>query len=402
MKHYAPLSLLDQFSAALSSKTTKPRQNAFIVLQCLLKTRRHFEDEEAIPFSKDYARSLKVTTDQVMESGVFDYIPSKASKIAAGIRLKPEIKVAIKPEPSTVVDVVSGIKRRKPQGAINSRDSRGNHSTFRALDISVEQPIDLMALGQLLIDPTATERDKSSAAILIAQSSNGHIIQEYQESRAGRFYGIGQNLQNVTRAARRAATNGCTEIDMQNAHPNIIYQTATAVGLMLPVLGQYVSNPLEFREEVGDMLGIGYKEAKTLLLASTFLGHPCHSQADIVRRAGGDIDKLKEITLIKKLQQEIRQAYKVMESASPKARGGSHLVNVLGKAISLKEKTSSKLAHLVQGLESQALRAMIIGLDVSSLEHDGCSVRNTNVDLDRVRMNILEATGLDLRVEVKS
>lgn len=232
----------------------------------------------------------------------------------------------------------------------------------------------------------------------------------YHEVDSGRVHAEGLTPQGCTREVKRASLRGCWEYDLENAHWTFLYQRAKQIdpGIELPEIEAYLRAKPFYRKRIADEAGIPIPEAKKVLL-SLIYGANQNSQnpeATIPKIVGEDrLPALREAVrpLCKDMNKAKRLILKHYEAESRRVYRKNELVNDAGRIYRPKEgagnDASSKLAHILQGLESEALRACleVCGDDVALLQHDGFACRN-RADRDALILAIQERTGITVEL----
>lgn len=229
----------------------------------------------------------------------------------------------------------------------------------------------------------------------------GHIQQVYSIAPTGRLYARGLNLQNAPGLIKDAALHGLWDYDISNCHFSIMFEMASKVGVRCTTVEHYLANKARVRQEIADGAAITIDQVKRCLLAVLYGARASGRTTDAIPAAItiGAAKRLYAIPVFDALRREIEQARAAILRAWPRTANGS-LTNAFGKAILGSAKPSARLAHLTQGVEAKALRAMVAvhAADIVLLQHDGFTARrrlNTN-ELEKV---VFEQTGYRLKVE---
>ena len=238
-------------------------------------------------------------------------------------------------------------------------------------------------------------------SILELTNSNGKMPQCYKTSAAGRFYAMGLNLQNCSKLARMAALHGYYSYDIESCHHAIVLSLAEDYGIPCEHLRYYVENKKAFRTELADALG-GQEwlpVVKEILIAIIYGAQKNEHFGVIQERLKAD--KFKDITnhpRFNGLYDELQEIFKVMIDNATRNPKTNLVKNVLGRTDKKAKKDSQQVAHLLQGIESQALQA-VLSVHQSTVVplHDGWVCTDSESILEAERA-ILKAAGIPLEV----
>jgi len=252
-------------------------------------------------------------------------------------------------------------------------------------------------------DDIAFRLESLGQLIVLANTESagpGKIAHRYMEQSTGRLGGQGISLQNAPRIVRKAALHGMFDYDIENCHYAIFAHLAKQYGSPCSAIDRYLANKAETRSGIALRVGIAIDQVKTALLALMF-GSPLSPREEnaIPQAIGRD----KAIQLYKDAEfaaiaDDIKAGRKLI-LANWLDRTPRTLQNAMGKTISLKETPAKKLAHILQGIEANALRAVLraFGDDVLLPVHDGF-VSRVELDEDRIEQVIFDETGINLKV----
>jgi len=260
-------------------------------------------------------------------------------------------------------------------------------------------------------DRVGKAKAQASALLDIAKCSNvpGFVIPtRYTESDAGRLYVDGLlNLQRCYGEVRRAAFMGCFDVDISNCHWSLLSQMAAREGLATPAISFYLNNKKPVRDGLALAAGISVDDAKFVLTAMIYGATLCASvqenKASINRRIGNQaVAHVLAFEPVKNLISDLNRVKgPVMNAYQAKSHKKGVLVNDFGNEIGAQEDGKVILAHILQGAEACALRAMMATLkgDVLLLQHDGltCRTKPNKAQLEGV---ILKETGYALALEI--
>lgn len=253
-------------------------------------------------------------------------------------------------------------------------------------------------------------RDQASVMLDLAKRSGapGYVIPTtYRESPAGRLYAEGSlNLQRCVSEVRRAALRGCYDVDIANCHWSLLAQMAERLGEPSPHILRYLANKKATRAEIASAGGISVDDAKFLLLAIIYGATLARSQKEnqlaIEKRLGAEASELlRELPLVKDLYRDVRRVGKaVLIDYAARTQKAGVMVNDAGREIGIKSNGREKLAHILQGAESNALQSMLAALSgrVAVMQHDGLTVHG-EPDLTALEYRIKADTGYALTLE---
>lgn len=304
-----------------------------------------------------------------------------------------------------------------------AKDTDGNTATaWRGIKLPQLVPVDLVTmqhmyrhLAKLPMSPEADLFADASPAqialrleslanlIVLATTESaglGKIAHRYMEQSTGRLGGLGISLQNAPRIVRKAALHGMYDYDIENCHYAIFSHLAKQYGAPCLAIDSYLAKKSETREGIARRVGITVDQVKTALLALMF-GSPLSPRKEnaIPQAIGRD----KAFQLYKDdeflaIANDIKAGRKIILANWPD-RTSRTLKNSMGKTISVKETSAKKLAHILQGIEASALRAVlgVFGEVIVLPIHDGF-VSSVPLNVEHVEQIILEATGIPLKV----
>ena len=253
---------------------------------------------------------------------------------------------------------------------------------------------------------------QASKLLDIAKCSNvpGFVVPtRYIESDAGRLYAEGSlNLQRCYGEVRRAAFAGCFDVDIENCHWALLAQMAEREGLATPGIKHYLANKEMVRRGLHVAADISLDDAKFLMTAmiygATLSASIQENRLAISRRIGQEAVGLAlEFKPVKALKADVKRVRAaVVSSYAAKSKKACVLVNDFGNEISLAADDKEILAHILQGAESCALRAMMQALkgDVLLLQHDGLTCK-TSPNKTALEAHILAETGYALSLDIE-
>lgn len=225
-------------------------------------------------------------------------------------------------------------------------------------------------------------------------AGRGFIIHRYAECKTGRLYASGVSLQTAPRIIRKAALHGLYDYDIENCHYSIFEQMAARLGYQAHAVRHYLSHKNEVREGIASRVGIKKEQAKMCLLALMFGAKTIERAENAIPKEIG-VEKARALYLDRDfaaIAKDVQQGRDVILKAWPKRR--TTLLNDLGKPVSLRAKPEVRMAHIIQGIEAQTIRAAI-GLypdEIVLLMHDGF-VTTRPIDVQAVERRIFDETG---------
>ena len=266
--------------------------------------------------------------------------------------------------------------------------------------------------GQLI-----TSNDKNALiakqALVMLENSNGKVLprgwmaQPYIEVASGRVYGTGLHLQNACKETRTAALKGLYQLDISNAHYSILAQASAANNTPLQNIEFYIRNKQMVRATIAEDCMMELKDVKQALIALIYGASLSTKylrtdkgvkQTAIFRICGSDeaYDALIQHHFFKGIAEDVKKGGSVMID-NAKAKTGN-MYNALNKPISSSETLAKQTAHLLQGIEAQALDAVLTAAEVAVALHDGY-VFYTKVSASFLENEIKKATGYNLTLE---
>jgi hypothetical protein len=224
---------------------------------------------------------------------------------------------------------------------------------------------------------------KAQAGIMIAEAActraPGHVLpQTYIEAQSGRLYAERLiNLQNCRREVKRAALPGQWEYDFENCHWGLLHQMAANQGIQLSAVADYLANKAAWRQEIALAAGISVEDAKRCIIALVYgAGLRADPRLAIPEIIGVEAtQRLRQCQRMRDLHADVKQAADALIRAHQTQQG---LINAAGsrfdpQGLPRGKLKASQLAHILQGAESEALRACIdlAGASLTLLQHDG-------------------------------
>jgi len=269
--------------------------------------------------------------------------------------------------------------------------------------------------GQLITDNDKNTLITKQALIMLENSSGdvlprGWIAQPYIEAASGRVYGTGLHLQNACKETRTAALKGLYQLDISNAHYSILAQASATNDTQLQNIEFYIRNKQMVRATIADDCDIEPGLVKQALIALIYGASLSTKyiktdkglkQTAILRICGNDksYQALINHHFFKGISQDVKRGGSVMiDNAKTKA---GNMYNALNKPISSSETLAKQTAHLLQGIEAQALDAVLKASEVAVALHDGF-VFTKKVSASFLECEIKKATGYALMLEAET
>lgn len=228
-------------------------------------------------------------------------------------------------------------------------------------------------------------------------AGRGYIVHRYAEVSTGRLYAKGVSLQTAPRLIRKAALHGLYEYDIENCHYAVFTQMASRYGVTCECINRYLANKSATRERIANSVGILIGQAKTCLIALMYGARRSIRPEDAIPDEIG-VDKAKRLyadPTFSGIADDVLQGRAAILKGWPRRR--KTILNAMGKRVGLKAPSEERLAHLIQGVEAQALRAVmeLYPDEVVLLMHDGF-VATRMLDVQLMERKIFEATGYRL------
>lgn len=234
----------------------------------------------------------------------------------------------------------------------------------------------------------------------------GHIIHRYAQSKSGRLYAEGLNLQNASRPVRQAALHGFYDYDIENCHYSILAQMAQGYGYNCTAINDYLAHKKAVRVSLADEFGVSVGQVKQALIAliygAVFAKRPKDALPDIL--GGVEIAKrFYDNSPFLKLRDDIKGARSAILKGQTVSR--QTIKNIRGMTINTVGEDGKKtparqlLAHLLQGVESLALECAhrLHPDSIVLLQHDGWTSTKP-LDTKALEKAIFDGTGYRLEV----
>ncbi len=318
---------------------------------------------------------------------------------------------------------IDGKKIKTPPSAILSRTKRTDtrkpcNTKWRHHTLESATPINIEALTAFknnlrdlkkhVTQTVAREKldgifNVAAKTLILARNTvkDNHLFTQYEQAVSGRLYATGFSLQTAYRLVRQAALAGQWDYDISNAHYSILNQLAARVGYACTAIPHYLENKRQVREDLASSTGISVEDIKTILISLIYGAKSDNRLFGAVAEVVNDpvrTQLLQSQPAYRELAHETKRAFEAILAAQPTDR----IINAMGSSESRSKEEPSLVSHLLQGVEAQALRAVVdrYGPSITLCVHDGwCSSERLDVnELERV---IQSATGMTLRVEEK-
>lgn len=239
----------------------------------------------------------------------------------------------------------------------------------------------------------------------------GYVIQQYVESPAGRLYVINESLQNAPKQVRSLALHGYYDYDIENCHYSIFSQLCSKLGYETKCINEYLSNKSETRQSISDQVGIEVDQTKMALLATIYGANLIDTYYNAIPKeiGRGKARELYKNKIFDGIASEVKKGRDlILESIQPNSKG--YITNLAGKIKKVIKRNGGSihnkkqlLAHLIQGIEAVALRAMVLAIQADQnnqvvlLMHDGLACEN-KTDTTKLEQAIFDATGYKFEV----
>lgn len=334
------------------------------------------------------------------------------------------------------------IRKTVPKNALAAKidENKGNgmsRPTWKGAPVLAAVPVNMTSL-QSLADFLTSELDafsrglrsddeidaKHAATVLaevqaILEMANntlapGCVIHRYEVSANGRLYAQGVNLQNCNRQVRFAAFTGLWDYDVENCHFAILQQLAEKTGYKCSAITAYLADKASVRKRISEDLQLTIQQVKQVLLSIAYGASQAYNEKAAIPKNVGGVEiasRLYQHPLFRAIMKDVVGARKSIMNTHSNAKGKLHakLTNACGLTVTTEgKKVRQLLAHLLQGVEGQALEAMHAyastyaapgySTNVLLLQHDGFTAVRPDVSLVGLEAAIYEKTGYRLKV----
>jgi hypothetical protein len=256
-------------------------------------------------------------------------------------------------------------------------------------------PVDHGYLQELL--------DEARTVYLLSRNkiAPGCVIHRYQQSESGRLYAKDVNLQNAYRLVRQAALAGFYDYDIENCHFTILEQMAARYGYACSAIAHYRKNKSGIRRELAADLGVEVDQVKTALIALVYGAAFSEDPDKAIPQILGSLELAQRAYAnehFRGLRDDVAGARTAILKSYPRSK--QTIRNAVGLTMDVRRHTDlQQLAHLLQGIESQALDAAhrLYADSIVLLQHDGFT-STRELDHRAIEQAIETATGYRLEV----
>lgn len=361
---------------------------------------------------------------------------SQKQKLTKGYRMTAETAVIIeryftrRSEKLTAMLFGDGVELKTIPAAIASKDATGRTTTawpeasgLRLVPVNIDQMKLLRAhlvrelregkqRPGLFTGAPHEERierllDEVRHLIGLAQTKpagHGFIAHRYVQSASGRLYAKGWSLQNAAGIVKDAALAGMWEYDFANCHYSILIQMAAQFDCQCDAIEHYLRHKGEVRQAIAREAEITEGNAKQCLLAIMYGARKTLWLDNSIPSLIGleAAERLFGVDLFVSIAEDIKRARKAIVTGWERDRRG-WVTNAFGRSIGGRSATPEQLlAHLIQGVEASALRAILrqYPAEVVLAQHDGFASR-IRLDAQAIERAVTDATHYRLAVEEK-
>ncbi len=418
-------SFVDFLCAHLANFSTLPKNIQFhfadLAFRLEQKRFRHnkFDGYAFLPFQEIYSKFGRKFLTINESLGFFSITKnwSKKDKHTRGVKLSAQVSKIktyfLRSDPllSELICETGKRLRTLPSNGLADISITNRKNTYLKAVI----PINHRAINRLIKQLKAVDLDIGldvayllNAARTIKHYSStklageNNLIQRYHESKAGRLYASGVNLQNAPKLIKNAALSGCWEHDFDNCHYAIFLQLAARTGQTCTAMQHYIANKTAVRAAIADDVGITIKQVKICLLALMYgARESTWHDAAISQIIGSKAQELYQHPFFAKFSEEINKSRKQIISLWPNQNQRS-IINAMGKPISKKDNDRFIMAHIQQGLEARMLHISISHChdQILLLQHDGFSTLS-KIDCSTIICQISEVLGFDMQITSK-
>lgn len=300
-----------------------------------------------------------------------------------------------------------GRKLARPRGCFRSRagsDSTvlAKHSVWKGLNCSPVLPINVDALEKFCLQ-TDNLRHIIAALWLIRLSRiwGNELPITYEQKSTGRVFEVFSFIQCCPREVLSAALTGNWDYDIANAHFSILGQWAKRLGHSVDSIDHYLREKKLVRQTLSEdcRAPIGYiKESLIAILYGGIL-HTDPRFSSIADLLGKECaTKFVNHPIVQGIKGDLTKVKKAIVNDLPRHAG--KIGNSLGVYAALDSNTPNALCHGLQGVEAQALKAVVqaYGENIILTMHDGW-VSSAYLPVEELNELVSQATGFELRVE---
>nr|MDQ3057608.1 hypothetical protein [Pseudomonadota bacterium] len=191
------------------------------------------------------------------------------------------------------------------------------------------------------------------------------------------------------------------EYDFANCHYSILMQMAGRFGCQCDAIEHYLGHKKTVRETIAQAAGISIDQAKVCLLAIMYGARQSLWPTNAIPKEIGTeaAERLFGCDLFIAIHADIVRARQTIVRSWPRDRQG-RVANMFGRSIGGRIHSEQILAHLIQGVEASALRAILLlyPQEIVLVQHDGFAARH-RLDTKAIEATVLEATSYTMRIE---
>ena len=300
-----------------------------------------------------------------------------------------------------------GRKLARPRGCFRSRagsDSAASpkHSVWQGMKCSLVLPINMDAL-QKFCRQTDNLRHIIAALYLIrlARIWGNELPITYEQKSTGRVFEVFSHIQCFPREVLSAALTGSWDYDIANAHFSILGQWAKRLGYSTDSIDYYLREKTLVRQTLSKDCRAPIAHIKESLIGILYGGilHTDPRFSSIASLLGQESARVfKDHPIVRGIKNDVAKVKKAIINDLPRHAG--NIGNSLGVYAPLNPNSPSALCHALQGVEAQALKAVVKSYreKIILTMHDGwvSSVHLPPQDLAEL---VSRATGFDLQVE---
>ena len=216
------------------------------------------------------------------------------------------------------------------------------------------------------------------------------------------MYSKDVNLQTSQRQVRFAALHGLWDYDIENCHYSILQQMAQKAGHECDSITYYLENKSKVRRELAEEFGVTVTQIKKVLLALVYGASLSEDPNAAIPDALGSVDIAEAVyahPFFNSLAKDIAAARSTILKKVKVFRGG--IKNKRGLVMKVKKKKARHLlAHLLQGVEAEALNAAhdLYADKIHLIQHDGFTATTPDLNIAAIEKAIFDATKYRLTV----
>ena len=230
----------------------------------------------------------------------------------------------------------------------------------------------------------------------------GYMLHLYQETSTGRLQGQGLHLQHVPSPLRYEALRGqgLYLYDFDNCHYSVLEQLSPH---NLPTVNAYNADKTAFRQTIATDLGVTMGQVKKALIAIIYgaVNGEGYTVSDIM---GGNASAFLEHPHIAGLYKDVKASRRdiIANAKRSENQHGTYIINTMNKAIPDTEKPATVLSHILQGVESAMLDAILEqhGEAVRLLLFDGF-ISSEELDPEELQDLVQNNTGFRVKIDGK-